>query len=75
MLLTNYKQKANDFEKFITDKVNAIISFTIVWVAELPAEKRLNQNTVYLVPKKSMIEDDNYCEEFIFTDGTLGKDW
>lgn len=65
--------EANDFEKFITDKVNAIISFTIVWVAKLPAKKDAKPNTVYLVPKTSMIEEDNYCEEFIFTDGHWEK--
>ena len=65
--------EANDFEKFITDKVNAIISFTIIWVAELPAKEDAQPNTVYLVPKTSMIEEDNYCEEFIFTDGHWEK--
>lgn len=71
--INELQTEANDFEKFITDKVNAIISFTIVWVAELPAIKDAKPNTVYLVPKKSMIEDDNYCEEFIFTDGHWEK--
>ena len=56
--INELQTEANDFEKFITDKVNAIISFTIVWVAELPAIKDAKPNTVYLVPKKSMIEDD-----------------
>lgn len=71
--INELQTEADDFEKFITDKVNAIISFTIVWVAELPAIKDAKPNTVYLVPKKSMIEDDNYCEEFIFTDGHWEK--
>lgn len=71
--INELQTEANDFEKFITDKVNAIISFTIVWVAELPAIKDAKPNTVYLVPKKSMIEDDNYCEEYIFTDGHWEK--
>lgn len=64
---------AENFEQLITDKVNAIISFTIVWVEELPDKKNAKPNTVYLVPKKSMIEEDNYCEEFIFTDGRWEK--
>lgn len=59
---------AKTFETFITDKVNAIISFTIKWVDKLPANKDAKPNTVYLVPKKSMIEDDNYCEEFLWVD-------
>ena len=59
---------AEAFETFITDKVNAIISFTIKWVDKLPADKDAKPNTVYLVPKTSMIEDDNYCEEFLWVD-------
>lgn len=59
---------AEAFETFITDKVNAIISFTIKWVDKLPANKDAKPNTVYLVPKTSMIEDDNYCEEFLWVD-------
>ena len=71
--INELQTEANDFEKFITDKVNAIISFTIIWVAELPAKEDAQPNTVYLVPKTSMIEEDNYCEEFIFTDGHWEK--
>ena len=59
---------AETFETWITDKVNKIVSFTIKWVAELPSTKDAQPNTVYLVPKKSMIEDDNYCEEFLWVD-------
>lgn len=60
--------ETESFANFITDKVNSIISFTIVWVEALPSDENAKQNTVYLVPKKSMIEDDNYCEEYLYTD-------
>lgn len=60
--------ETESFANFITDKVNSIISFTILWVDALPSDENAKQNTVYLVPKKSMIEDDNYCEEYLYTD-------
>ena len=59
---------AENFSQAITEKVNGIVSFTIKWVEELPSEDKAEQNTVYLVPKTSMIEEDNYCEEFLYTD-------
>lgn len=60
--------EASDFEQSITNKVNSIISFTIVWVEELPEAKDAHHNTVYLVPKTSMAEEGNYCEEYLYTD-------
>ena len=60
--------ETESFANSITDKVNSIISFTILWVEVLPADENAKKNTVYLVPKKSMIEDDNYCEEYLYTD-------
>lgn len=60
--------EATDFEQSITNKVNSIISFTIVWVEKLPEAKDAHHNTVYLVPKTSMAEEGNYCEEYLYTD-------
>lgn len=60
--------ETESFANSITDKVNSIISFTILWVEVLPADENAKKNTVYLVPKKSMIEDNNYCEEYLYTD-------
>lgn len=60
--------ETESFANFITDKVNSIISFTILWVEALPSDEDAKTNTVYLVPKKTMIEEDNYCEEYLYTE-------